>query len=146
MMKSNMTPFINKDVQSVFEAYPEKAREYFLFIRELLFTVAAETSGVGPIDECLRWGEPSYITSKTKSGSLVRIHHKKNDEYVGVYFHCQTTLIEGFRHRYSDVFTFQGNRALMFNMTDEVPVNALKDCLRQALTYRLSKTENQQAP
>jgi hypothetical protein len=62
-------------------------------LRELIFDVAASTDGVGEIEETLRWGEPAYLTSQSKSGTTIRIGWKSSRpaEYA-VFFHCQTDL------------------------------------------------------
>jgi hypothetical protein len=52
-----------------------------------------------------------------------------------MFFHCQTSLVATFRELYPDSFAFQGNRALVFALADEVPEDALKHCIALALTY-----------
>ena len=67
-------------------------------LRELIFDVAAKTKDVGQLEETLKWGEPVYLTSQTKSGSLIRIDAKKTDpSKYAMYFHCQTSLVGTFR-------------------------------------------------
>lgn len=105
-------------------------------LRELIFDTAAQIEGVGPIDEALRWGEPSYLTTRTKSGTTIRIHWKpKRPERCALYVHCQTNLIEQFRLRYEDHFEFEGARAVLFPIDRPLDEHALRDCIRLALTY-----------
>jgi hypothetical protein len=131
-------PFASAVVAQTFDAYPQQIREKLLSIRALIFEVAASTPGVGEIEEALRWGQPSYLTTQTKSGSLVRLDRlKKSNDVFGVYFHCQTTLVDTFREMYRDVFTFDGNRCVVFATKDVVPMHALEDCISLALTYQL---------
>ena len=130
----------NADVAAVFDQYPERMREKLLFLRRLIIETAATTEGVGELEETLKWGEPSYLTPQTKSGSTVRIDwkKKKEDEYA-MYFKCTTTLVESFREKYPTEFKYGGNRSIIFNEDDDVPVEALKDCIAMALTYHLRK-------
>ena len=130
----------NADVAAVFDQYPERMREKLLFLRRLIIETAATTDGVGELEETLKWGEPSYLTPQTKSGSTVRIDwkKKKEDEYA-MYFKCTTTLVESFREKYPTEFKYGGNRSIIFNEDDDVPVEALKDCIAMALTYHLRK-------
>ena len=130
----------NADVAAVFDRYPERMREKLLFLRRLIIETAATTEGVGELEETLKWGEPSYLTPQTKSGSTVRIDwkKKKEDEYA-MYFKCTTTLVESFREKYPTEFKYGGNRSIIFNEDDDVPVEALKDCIAMALTYHLRK-------
>ena len=130
----------NADVAAVFDRYPERMREKLLFLRRLIIETAATTDGVGELEETLKWGEPSYLTPQTKSGSTDRIDwkKKKEDEYA-MYFKCTTTLVESFREKYPTEFKYGGNRSIIFNEDDDVPVEALKDCIAMALTYHLRK-------
>lgn len=130
----------NAEVAAVFERYPERMREKLMFLRQLIIETAATTEGVGALEETLKWGEPSYLTPQTKSGSTVRIDWKeKNGNEYAIYFKCTTTLVESFREKYPTEFRYGGNRSIIFNEADEVPAEALKDCIAMALTYHLRK-------
>ena len=132
--------FINVKVAAVFEGYPQSVKTPLLRLRELIFNVALQTDGVGELEETLKWGQPSYLTSKSKSGSLIRIDQIKSQEGTyAMYFHCQTNLVDSFKEMYRDTFKFEGNRGLIFHATDTIPVNELKHCVSMALTYHLTK-------
>lgn len=133
---------IPDDVAAVFESYPPVLRARLLALRHLIFETASETEGVGEIDEALRWGEPSYLTPETKSGSTVRLNRVKGtkDRYA-VYFKCTTTLVESFREMYPSLFTFSGNRAISFHVDDPVPTSELSHCIALALRYHLDKKQ-----
>ena len=135
-----MQPFENPAVAAVFESYPPKFRRKLLALRKLIFETAASTEGVGPIEETLKWGEPSYVTSETKSGSTIRIDWKESapTEYA-IYFHCRTTLVEDFRQQFPGVFNFDGNRRIVFAENERVPRELLAVCIAAALTYHLDK-------
>lgn len=109
-------------------------------LRQLVLDTAAETKGVGAIEEALRWGEPSYLTSETKSGTAVRIAPVRGtaDQY-GLYVNCQTTLVETYRQMYPDRFTFSGTRAILFHIEDDLPRDELAHCIALALCYHLDK-------
>ena len=47
--------------------------------------------------------------------------------------------IDTFSVLYPNVFTFEKNRAIVFHMTDSVPVAELTHCIRLALTYHRIK-------
>jgi Domain of unknown function (DU1801) len=136
----NMKALHNAEVKQVFESYPAVIRKKLLALRELIYKTAAITGNVGPIEETLKWNEPAYLTSKTKSGSTIRIGWKSNkpDEYA-MYFHCQTNLVETFRTLFPNDFHFEGNRAIIFQQDDAVPTDSLCFCIAAALTYHLKK-------
>jgi Domain of unknown function (DU1801) len=131
-----MKPFTSPSVERVFAAYPAGMRKKMLALRELILRTAAETEGVGELEETLKWGEPAYLTSSSGSGSTIRIDWKKKrpNEYA-VYFNCQTTLVETFRTLFPNDFKFEGNRALVFGEADAIPRDALAFCIATALTY-----------
>ena len=68
-----MKPFSSPRVAQVFDSYPPALRTRLLALRALIFEVAASTPGVGELEETLKWGEPAYLTTQSKSGSTVRI-------------------------------------------------------------------------
>lgn len=123
----------NAEVAEVFKNYPKHMREKLMFLRQLVLDTASETEGVGKVEETLKWGEPSYVTS---SGSTVRMDWKKSSpqEYA-MYFHCKTKLVDTFKELYRDKLKFEGNRAIVFNEDDEIPIVELKHCIFLSLTY-----------
>lgn len=137
--------FNNPSVKKVFDSYPNTAKEKLLFLRQLIFEVAEKTEGVGQLDETLKWGEPSYVTTETKSGSTVRIDWKKSYPHqYAMYFNCKTNLVDTFKERYGDLFQYGGNRSIVFDENDKIPVNELSNCIALALTYRINKKRRHQ--
>jgi len=130
------TAFENTQVKHVFDEYPDVYSNKLLYLRELILEVAAEM-GVNPLEETLKWGEPSYLTKK---GSTVRLAWRSsNPQQYGIFFNCKTSLIETFKEVYGDDFKFEGNRAIVFGINDEVPVAALKHCIELSLRYKSIK-------
>ncbi len=127
-------------VQAVFEAYPPPLRAALLDLRALILETAAETPGVGPLTEALRWKQPSYLTEQSGSGTTIRIDALKGsaDGYA-LYVNCKTTLLESYRHLYPDAFRFEGRRALVFSASTPPPREALRHCIALALTYHCSQ-------
>jgi hypothetical protein len=98
---NHLTEFQTSRVAAVFGRYPAEIRERLLQFRKLIFDAASSLEGVGPIEETLRWGEPSYLTTQSGSGSMVRINQLPREARAfAVYFHCQTNLVETFRRLY----------------------------------------------
>ena len=128
-----MTAFKNDDVKHKFDNYPGDIRENLLVLRELIYDVAANEESIHDMEETLKWNEPSYLT---KNGSTLRIDWKpsKPNQY-SMYFNCQTKLVETFRKLFSDRFTFEGKREMVFQKDDLLDIEALKYCILLALTY-----------
>jgi hypothetical protein len=127
-------------VEAVFGAYPKPLKAKLLALRRLILNTAAATRGVGELEETLKWGQPSYLTAATKSGSTIRIDRvKASVNQYAVYFHCQTDLVATFRELYPNELTTTGNRAIIFSADDAIPDAALRHCVALALTYHLRK-------
>ncbi len=126
------------DIDAVFQAYPADLRARLLFLRGLILDTALATEGVGELEETLRWGQPSYLTTQSGSGSLIRIDRvKANPRQYAMYFHCQTNLVATFRRLYPDELKYGGNRSIVFDVHDEIAEAELPHCVSLALTYRL---------
>ena len=130
----------NPKVAAVFESYPTGIQAKLMVLRQLILDTAASIEAVGEIEETLKWGEPSYLTPKTKSGSTIRIAWKESrEEQYSMYFKCTADLVPAFREKYPREFRFGGNRSIDFHIDDKVPVKELKCCIALALTYHRNK-------
>ncbi len=139
-----MTPFADPAVKAHFDAYPPGVRKKMLALRELIFDTAARADGVGELTEALKWGEPAYLTDRSRSGSTVRIDWKrKAPEQYAVYFNCQTRLVDEFRTLFPNDFSFEGNRALVFALDQDLPQDSLALCIEASLRYHLGKRSPQ---
>lgn len=135
-----MKLFENPAVAQVFRAYPPHIRCKLMVLRELIFNTGACTKGVGKLEETLKWGEPAYLTSESKSGSTIRLGWKQsNPSQYAIYFNCRTNLIETFSTIFPKEFKLVGNRAIVFNEYDTLPVDSLVLCIAMALTYHHNK-------
>jgi len=131
-----MRSFKNPAIAAHFAAYPGDVRRRMMALRELIFATAAQTEGVGELEEALKWGEPAYLTSQSKSGSTIRIDWKAREpSRCAMYFNCQTDLVDTFRTLFPNDFRFEGNRALVFECDHALPSDALALCIAAALTY-----------
>ena len=127
-------------VDAVFSSYPKPVKAKLLALRRLILDTARTTRGVGALQETLKWGQPSYLTPETGSGSTIRIDRVKSsaDRYA-VYFHCQTDLVATFRELYPNEFTYGGNRSIILDAGEKIAEPALRHCVALALTYHLNK-------
>jgi hypothetical protein len=139
-MKKNDTLSLNPEVEAVFNSYPEEIKSKLIFLRHLIYDTAAAIEEIGEIEETLKWGEPSYLTPKSKSGSTIRIAWKESkDEQYSMFFKCTANLVPAFKEKFPQTFKFGGNRSIDFNLNDNVPVQELKQCIALAMTYHLNK-------
>ena len=127
----------NPEVEKVFKNYPEIVQKQMYALRELVLETAKEIEEITKLEETLKWGEPSYIT---KTGSTLRMDWKaKTPTQYALYFKCTSRLVETFKLHFKNTFTYEGKRAIVFNLEDEIPKEALKYCIKATLMYHKVK-------
>jgi hypothetical protein len=134
---------MNNIVKQKFNSYPKHIRPKMESLRNLIYEAAKTTDGVGEIEETLKWGEPAFLTSKTKSGTTIRIDWKpKTPLQIGVYVSCNTNLISTFRMLFADDLKFEKNRAIILPVVKSIPKKQLLLCIKMALRYHLDKSKS----
>ena len=123
-------------IQNKFDTYPKSAQVALLEIRSLILDVA-EQQKLGTVEETLKWGEPSYLV---KGGSAVRFDWKeKTPQQYFLFFNCKTKLVDTFRELYSNDLGFQGNRAIVLNLNEPIPITIVQHCIELSLKYKSIK-------
>ena len=128
---------MDADVAAVLDAYPPALRQRLMRLRSLIQETAAATDGVGPLEETLKWGEVSYLTSASGSGTTVRIGRDKASGRPAIYVNCKTDLLSRYRTLYPDAFDYDGERGVVLDDTPDE--TALKHVIALALTYHAGK-------
>ena len=132
--------FSNQTIGDVYDSYSKAVKTQLLLLRQLIFKLAAEEDAIGKIEETLKWGEPSYLTHKPKSGTTIRLSPIKKDNHkIAIFVHCQTTLIADFKAIFPDL-DYDGNRAIIFDSRDKIPVDIIEEFFYMALTYHARKS------
>lgn len=125
------------NVQSVFDQYPDHIRSIMMHLRDLTINTAKSIDGVNRLTESLKWGEPSY---RSNYGSTIRMDWKlKNPEYCALYFQCTTSLISTFKTIFGEELQFEGKRAILLDVKDQIPDKIIIQCLSMALNYHRVK-------
>jgi len=127
----------NPKAKQIFTNYPGTVRERMLFLRQLVIETAQETESIDTLEETLKWGEPSFVTT---IGSTLRMDWKERapDQYA-MYFQCTSRLVDTFRLVFGNKFFYEGNRAIVFQINQRIPVPELKECIKACLTYHKVK-------
>ncbi len=137
--EKRMTSFEDPRVAAIFGTYTPAVRRRLLALRKLIFDTARRTDGVGRLEETVKWGQPSYLTPETRSGSTIRIDAVKGEPRCAIYFHCQTGLVDSFRELYPQKLQFEGNRSIVLRADEPLPREELGHCIALALTYHRRK-------
>lgn len=127
-------------VKKRIDSFPKSIKSKFLAVRELILDEARNDSSIGELKETLKWGEPSYLTEKTKSGTTVRIDWKeKNPNELGLFVNCKSSLLDQYRSLFPNSFRYEGERAVWINLEKDIPQFELRACIKLALRYHLDK-------
>ena len=115
---------------------PADIRPALMALRQLIIETAQEME-ITDLQETLKWGEPAWLT---KGGSTLRIGWKPaTPGQYALYFHCKTRLIATIREIYGDLFDYDGNRAILFNLGEAIPVAEVRHCISLSLSYHSIK-------
>ena len=128
---------MDKTVAAVFDGYSDPLRQRLLDLRQLIHDTAAATDGVGALEETLKWGQVSYLTKASGSGTTVRIDRDKASGQPAIYVNCKTDLLGRYRELYPDAFGYDGNRGVVVG--DAPDMAALQHVIALALTYHKNK-------
>lgn len=131
-------PITDPKVEAAFAAFPHPAREGLLHLRHLILETASQTPEAGAIEETLKWGQPSYLTPETRSGTTIRLGVPKSGGFA-IFTHCQSQVIPAFKTIAEQEFRFDGNRAVLFRQTSDIKPELLTKLIGHALLYHKSK-------
>ena len=123
-------------VAQKFASYPRDIQPRMHELRDLALKCQGEPD-IDYIEETLKWGEPSYLA---KHGSTIRMDWKeRSPDQIGIYFNCQSSLVETFQEIYGDLFRYEANRAILLDLSRAFPEAQLQHCMLLALTYHKRK-------
>ncbi|MFK7807948.1 MAG: DUF1801 domain-containing protein [Saprospiraceae bacterium] len=127
------------EFDAVFANYPDTVRDKMKYLRSLVLETVKEMPTISKLEETLKWGEPSFIT---KHGSTLRMDwKKKTPNQYAMYFKCTSRLVKTFKEVFGNHFQYEKNRAIVFQLDQEVPVRELKQCIKATLQYHKVKDD-----
>ncbi len=126
-------------VEPYFASLPQHARTHLENLRDII-RAAAEASGTAPLEESLKWGQPSFAPPKRKGTPIRLSWSQKTPDRVDLLVHCQTTLVDAWRHRFGELFEYSGTRAVHIPLGTPLPEEALHIMAVMALTYHRRKS------
>ncbi|WP_240514077.1 DUF1801 domain-containing protein [Paramylibacter kogurei] len=128
-------PFSDPQIEQIFADFPSDSRLHLIELRQLIFSTGATLSHVSKIDECLRWGQPSYVSP---IGTALRLGVPKSGGF-GIFAHCQSNVISNFAQTFGTDFRFDGNRGVLFETREDIQPDKLCLLIKHALTYKLNR-------
>lgn len=105
-----------------------------------LILAAAEATGVAPLVECLKWGEPAYLPKAPRVGTTLRLGWKAaQPDTCALYVNCRTDLVDRCRTHFPDAFVYRGTREVTLPAHGPFPEAAFQQIAAMALTYHRDK-------
>lgn len=140
MNETHQIPPPAQKILSVLEQCPIVLRPYVEQLRTLIFQTAASNPEIGKLTETLKWGQISYLTEQTKSGTTLRLGwDTKSSQFASLFVHCQTSLVSTWRNFYEDQLTFIDNREMRLPVQAPLRIEPIAHCISMALTYHARK-------
>jgi hypothetical protein len=134
---------LKAELQAAIASYPDAVQQQVFRLRAEILAVAASSEGVGELLETLKWGELSFVTEQSKSGSTLRVAWQaKQPEYLGLYVNCKTSLVDSYQTLFPGLFVYQKQRALLLPLDQAWPLAELRICIAMALRYHLDKRKH----
>ncbi len=128
-------PLQNPNLKSCVNHWPDDARRCFQTIRGIVYEVSARAD-VGPLIETLKWGQPSWLPERKRTGTTLRCFWSpQRPERISLFVPCSTTLIETMKTLYPKTFEYEGKRGLHMSLTEDLPHDAIDHCAFLTLTY-----------
>ena len=129
----------NAPIQNVIARYPGPIADALMHLRRLVLETAEQTKDAGEVEETLKWGQPSFLTVRPKSGTTIRIDRDTSGNGdVALFVSCQSSLVSEWRALYPHL-TFGGDRSVHFNLGSGLPENEIRHMISMALTYHVKK-------
>lgn len=118
--------------EDVLSNYPSEVKPRMEKLRALVHDSARDL-GLVQLEETLKWGEPSFVS---RQGSTLRMDWKeKSPQRYALYFQCSTRLVNTFRLVFDRTLQFEGNRAVIFELNQDLPEREVKECIKATLRY-----------
>ncbi|MDF1735868.1 MAG: DUF1801 domain-containing protein [Minwuia sp.] len=132
-------------VRAAFDAFPDAFHQPLHDLRRLILETAEDDPRVGPLQETLKWGQPSWLPARPRVGTTIRLGTDRAGAHLALFFHCQTSVIRDFRSGPGKDMRFDGNRAILLDPGAPLPRELLRLPIRHALTYHLKPAKTLKA-
>ncbi|EMY71769.1 hypothetical protein [Leptospira vanthielii] len=132
-------PILSESLSSYYFNLTPVMLDKVMEIRNWVYELSRADTRIGEIEECIKWGQPSFLTPKTKSGSTIRIGKVSDTEYA-LYFNCKTTIAEEIAIEFPE-WNCDGKRALYFTVDQKLSKTKVIVCLKKALLYHKRKSD-----
>lgn len=120
--------------------WSEPAQNALWSCRAVFHDIAAQNA-LGPLDETLKWGKPSWRPKRPRTGSTLRMDWQPNAPHrLSLFVDCKTDLAARMADLYADVLTNDGRRAMGLALTAPLPEQAIAHLAQMTFTYHLKKT------
>ena len=105
-----------------------------------LFHDIAQRASIGPLDETLKWRQPSWRPLNPRTGSTLRINWDAGQpDMLSLYVDCKTDLASRMRDVYPDLPLNDGQRHIGLDLKADLPIQAVSHLAEMTFTYHRAK-------
>ncbi|MEP5732549.1 MAG: hypothetical protein ABJL67_24625 [Sulfitobacter sp.] len=119
--------------------WSDPAQQAVWICRTLFHQISTERD-IGPLDETLKWGQPSWRPVRPRTGSTLRMGWRQADaDHLAFFVDCKTNLAAQMQDIYPDVFQNDGKRALLLPLSRPFAEQAVAHLAELTFTYHQRK-------
>ena len=105
-----------------------------------IFERVSGDSGIGPLDESLKWGQPAWRPKKPRTGSTVRLAwNAEEPTRLAVFVDCKTDLAARVGDLYPEFIENDRRRRMAIDLSAPFPEQAMSHMAAMTFTYHLNK-------
>ncbi|QFT59564.1 hypothetical protein FIU94_12085 [Sulfitobacter sp. THAF37] len=133
-MQQTPAPFL-----SAVQSWPLPARDA-LWACRAVFHATAEQTGIGPLEESLKWGQPAWRPRAPRTGSTLRMGWTPDDpDRISLFVDCKTDLAARMAEIYPDIGANDNRRQIRLDLTRPLPDQAIAHLSQMTFCYHLSQ-------
>jgi hypothetical protein len=133
-----------KSLLVLIETWSDPAQSALLSCRSLFHTIATRVD-IGPLDETLKWGQPSWRPIKPRTGSTLRLNWSpKSPTELAIFVDCKTDLAARMQTLYPHLPANDGGRRMAIDLNSPLPETALSHLAEMTFSYHTNTRTNAQ--
>lgn len=118
------------DITKLYSNYSQNEQNKIQELIDLIESVAEELTI--ELTPSLKWNQLSF---SCKQGTPIRVD-RFSEGTIGIFVHCQTTLVDEWRDMFGTTMNFSKTRAILLDSNAQLPRDELKMCIQMALNYK----------
>ncbi|MGM0219324.1 DUF1801 domain-containing protein [Enterococcus sp. AZ126] len=118
------------DVPSIYSDYSQNEQDK---IQEIIGVIVSVSEDLNiELTTSIKWNQLSF---SCQNGTPIRVD-RFSEGVIGIFVHCQTTLVEEWREIFGGTMLYSKTRAILLDSNKLLPEKELEMCIQMALNYK----------